>query len=149
MICTMKTVFLVTYLVHVVISLSDLTDQPETPCKNLETAKEIESLKQQLNQGIIIRLSVVKQVHSLVNDVISLKKELTSNVQQIERNINDLKAIDEKLPNTTTRRMQEDRDYLAVKQKISDIQKDLQICRQNSPLLKVSKFPFQCTCSSG
>lgn len=111
---------------HAVISLSDLTNQPEAPCKNLDTVKEIESLKQQLNQGIIIRLSVVKQVHSLVNDVISLKKELNSKFQQIERNTNDLKAIDQKVPDTTTRRMQEDRDYLAVRQNISDIQKDFQ-----------------------
>ena len=126
MICTMKIVFLVIHLMHAVISLSDLTNQPEAPCKNLDTVKEIESLKQQLNQGIIIRLSVVKQVHSLVNDVISLKKELNSKFQQIERNTNDLKAIDQKVPDTTTRRMQEDRDYLAVRQNISDIQKDFQ-----------------------
>lgn len=85
MVCPRKIVFLVTNLMHVVISQSIITDH-ETQCKNLETVKEIRSLKQQ----------IAKQA-SLINDVILMKKELKSKVQQIERNTNDISDIQKNL----------------------------------------------------
>ena len=70
---------------HVVISQSIITDH-ETLCKNLETVKEIGSLKQQ----------IAKQA-SLINDVILMNKELNSKFQQIERNTNDISDIQKNL----------------------------------------------------
>ncbi|XP_061195639.1 uncharacterized protein LOC133203854 [Saccostrea echinata] len=92
-------------LVATTISLSLTTDQKsEIPlmvvCANQSSDQEMNNLRQQLNQETVIRLSLTKQMYSLVDDMITMKKHMTkmeAKVQEMEKKEDDLQRANQRL----------------------------------------------------
>lgn len=109
------------------VTQSPLTDgnsqvqQKNVLCSNEFSAQEINALKQQLNQETAIRLSLLKQVYSLVNDVLMMKKEMAvmeAKVQDLGKNVGHLQFENQRLRS-------EMEDYIMKSNVSDDIQRDL------------------------
>lgn len=81
-----------------------LTDQPSQNktlsihLTNRSSVEEIDHLQQQLNQETIIRLSLTKQLYSLVSDVIAMKTamaKMESRLQKCEQLINPARSTND------------------------------------------------------
>ncbi|XP_061195620.1 uncharacterized protein LOC133203843 isoform X1 [Saccostrea echinata] len=69
-------------------------------CANQSSDHEMNNLRQQLNQETIIRLSLTRQVYSLVDDMITMKKHMAkmeARVQEVEKKEHVLQLENQRL----------------------------------------------------
>lgn len=103
-VCILLLIFPITVMAKTVEASSLLTDQPSQNktlsihLTNRSSVEEIDHLQQQLNQETIIRLSLTKQLYSLVSDVIAMKTamaKMESRLQKCEQLINPARSTND------------------------------------------------------
>ncbi|XP_062586367.1 major antigen-like isoform X3 [Saccostrea cucullata] len=86
----------------IVDSHSLLTEKKAEDGISVKSEIVINNLQNQINQETVIRLSLLKQVYSLVNDMINVKNEMASmktNTAEIRKSTDDLRHEDNKMLN--------------------------------------------------
>ncbi|XP_061195680.1 uncharacterized protein LOC133203895 isoform X2 [Saccostrea echinata] len=114
-------------------SESLITDQKyENPvivvCANQSSDQEINNLRQQLNQETVIRLSLTRQVYSLVDDMITMKKQMAkmeARVQEMEKKEDDLQLANQRQQKELDQYQRMDNTIDDNSAQIGKIQKDL------------------------
>ncbi|XP_061195813.1 uncharacterized protein LOC133204043 [Saccostrea echinata] len=97
-------------------------------CANQSSDQEMNNLRQQLNQETTIRLSLTRQMYSLVDDMITMKKHmanLEAKVQEMEKNGSDLQLTNKRLQSELDQHLRRNNTDIEMSRLIRKIQNDL------------------------